>query len=52
MNGINFTLGAETETYFACSAILKGEALIFGGMREYNQVSLTLFLLLIKFGLS
>ena len=38
MNGINFTLGAGTETYFACSAVFKGETFLFGGLREPNQV--------------
>ena len=36
----NFTLGPATEAYFACSAVFNGETLIFGGMREPNQVFL------------
>ena len=36
----NFTLGPATEAYFACSALFNGETLIFGGMREPNQVFL------------
>ena len=39
MNGINFTLGAGTETYFACTAVFKGETFLFGGLRKPNQVT-------------
>ena len=38
MQGINFTLGTDTEAYFGCSVIYKGETLIIGGKKEPNQV--------------
>ena len=36
----NFTLGAKTEAYYACSTVFQGETHIFGGQREYNQVKI------------
>ena len=39
MKGINFTLGQETEAYFACSLVYNGETLLLGGKKEHNQVS-------------
>ena len=40
IKGIDFTLGdGNTEVYFACSLVFKGETLILGGKRNYNQVS-------------
>ena len=35
----NFTLGAETEAFNACSIVIKGDTYIVGGKRRYNQVS-------------
>ena len=34
----DFTLGPHTEAYYACTAVFNGETLVFGGMREPNQV--------------
>ena len=39
IKGINFNLGDGTEAYFACTTVFKGEQLILGGKREYNQFS-------------
>ena len=36
----DFTLGPHTEAYHACTAVFNGETLVFGGMREPNQVFL------------
>ena len=35
----NFTLGADTEAFNACSIVMKGDTYIVGGKRRYNQVS-------------
>ena len=39
MKSIDFTLGARTEAYFACTAVFGGQAIVVGGKTEYNQVS-------------
>ena len=39
IKGIDLTIGDNTETYFACSMVFKGETFILGGKRIYNQVS-------------
>ena len=38
MNGINFKLGPETEAYFGCTTVFKGETIVFGGKKEPQQV--------------
>lgn len=43
MQGINFTLGTDTEAYFGCSVIYKGETLIIGGKKEPNQVGFRMY---------
>ena len=40
MDGINFNLGPGTEAYFGCTAVFKGETIVFGGKKEPQQVSL------------
>ena len=49
IKGVDFTIDDSTETYFACSLVFKGETLILGGKRKYNQVSFQIFLTILIF---
>ena len=49
---MELTIDDATEAYFACSLVFKGETLILGGKRKYNQVSFKIFLTIFIFNSS
>ena len=49
IKGVDFTIDDSTEAYFACSIVFKGETLVLGGKRKYNQVSFQISLTILIF---